>query len=88
MRQIFVILLLLFIISSCTESNEVEKYDYTIINNSGVTVDLIPYDREYNINIQNKITLLNGQKINKKLDVHAPYNNKLSMASLILDPYF
>jgi hypothetical protein len=83
----YILLVLSILFYSCTDQGEVKKYDYTIINNSGVTVELIPYDREYNINIQNKKTLLNGEKINQKLDVYPPYNGRLGMSSLIWDPY-
>jgi hypothetical protein len=79
----YILLIFVALFYSCTDQGEVKKYDYTIINNSGVTVDIIPYDEENDINIQNKRTLLDGEKINKKLDVYPPYNDNLSLSGVL-----
>ena len=60
---------------------EKQKYDYTIVNNSGYTVNLIPYYYNGPKDLNHKITLNNGQSINKKLDVYPPYNDNLHFIS-------
>jgi hypothetical protein len=60
------LIIMLFGLLGCgPESNEEIKYDYSIINNSGVTVEIIPYKNSVK-QIHNKVTLQNGAIFNKK----------------------
>ena len=63
MRKIFLISTF-YILFGCTE--EGKTYYYTITNNSGVTTEIIPYTQQGDLLLGKKITLLNGQSINKK----------------------
>ncbi len=72
---IFIILLL----SRCTEQGEVRNYNYTITNNSGVMVEMIPYfsgvkDGNY------KVIINNGEKFNKTYTDRPPYKGLLMFA--------
>jgi hypothetical protein len=63
MRKIFLISIF-YILFGCTE--EGKTYYYTITNNSGVNVEIIPYTQQGDLILGKKTTLLNGQSINKK----------------------
>jgi hypothetical protein len=63
MKKIFLISTF-YILFGCTE--EGKTYYYTITNNSGVTVEIIPYTQQGDLLLGKKITLLNGKSINKK----------------------
>ena len=67
---LFLLLILLF--SSCTEQGGDRNHNYTIINNSSVEIEIIPY---YNgmKNISNKVILNNADKINKTFTDTPPY---------------
>jgi hypothetical protein len=63
MKKIFLISIFT-ILFGCTE--EGKTYYYTITNNSGVTIEIIPYTQQGNLILSKKMILLNGQSINKK----------------------
>ena len=75
-----IIIILLGLLGCGPESNEEKKYDYSVVNNSGVTVEIRPLVNGVK-EINNKITLENGKVLNKKLTDHAPYGG-FSMGSL------
>lgn len=62
-----IILLIVFTIFSvgCV-TEEGKTYYYTIENNSGVTVEIIPYSQQGELLPNKKIILMNGQNISKK----------------------
>lgn len=73
----------LFGLLSCwPESSEEKHYDYSVVNNSGVTVEIIPY-MDGNQKINNKVILQNNQIYNKKYTDHAPYGG-FSMGSVFV----
>jgi hypothetical protein len=43
-----------------------KTYNYTIQNNSGVDVEIIPYSQQGELLLNKKITLLKGQSVSKK----------------------
>jgi hypothetical protein len=74
----------LFGLLSCgPESSEEKHYDYSVVNNSGVTVEIIPYVNGMK-EVNNKVTLQNGEIFNKKYTDHAPYSGGLSMRNIFI----
>ena len=74
------LIIILFGLLGCgPESNEEKKYDYSVVNNSGVAVEIIPY-MDGNKKIDNKKVLQNSQIYNRKYTDHAPYGG-FSMGS-------
>lgn len=69
---------IIVLFSRCTEQGEDRKYNYTITNNSGVIIEMIPY---YNgvKDIANKVILKNTDKINKIFTDTPPYGGGLLM---------
>lgn len=79
------ILLFTFIVMACgPESTLEKKYDYSIINTSGVTVQIIPYTWDVK-QVTDQVTLENNQIFNKKETVYAPYTGGLWMPSLFIE---
>ncbi|MEN9913819.1 MAG: hypothetical protein RL528_553 [Bacteroidota bacterium] len=74
---IFIILLL----SRCTEQGEDRYYNYTITNNSGVMVEMIPYFSGVK-NLNYKITINNGGNINETYTDKPPYTGGLVMDAI------
>ncbi|HEX8574821.1 MAG TPA: hypothetical protein VF677_00860 [Flavobacterium sp.] len=77
MKKIWAIALLLNILGCGTDQGGEKKYDYTIINNSGARVELVPFINGVN-RIDRKITLENGAQFNKKHTDYPIYNNPLN----------
>ncbi|MCG7281182.1 hypothetical protein MHJ94_07725 [Chryseobacterium taklimakanense] len=63
-KIIFFLIITSFLVGCVTE--EGKTYYYTIQNNSGVTVEIIPYSQQGELLPNKKIILLNGQNISKK----------------------
>ncbi|MGZ9675187.1 hypothetical protein [Flavobacterium sp. GNP001] len=63
MKKLISILILL-VIYGCTEDGK--TYYYTITNNSGVTVEIIPYSQQGVLLLGKKVILLNGESLSKK----------------------
>ena len=83
MKKISLIIIIVFIILSCTDQGARKNYDYTITNNSGVTVEIIPYYEQGGIDLSKKIILQNGQSLNANKQVHPLESLPLTMAELI-----
>jgi hypothetical protein len=74
---IFIILLL----SRCTEQGEDRYYNYTITNNSGVMVEMIPYFNGVK-DVNYKVIINNGDKINETYTDEPPYAGGLVMDAI------
>lgn len=76
------LIIVFFGLLSCgPESSEEKHYDYSVVNNSGVTVEIIPYVNGVK-EVNNKVTIQNGASFNKKYTDYAPYGGTLSMRNL------
>lgn len=64
MKKIISIAILSLNFIGCV-NEEGKTYNYTITNNSGVTVELIPYTQQGELILNKKLVLSNGQSINK-----------------------
>jgi hypothetical protein len=69
---------MIFLLSRCTEQGEDRKYNYTITNNSGVMIEIIPYYSGAK-DITNKVILNNADKIDKTFTDTPPYGGGLLM---------
>ncbi len=77
------IIIILFGLLGCgPESNEEKNYDYSVVNKSGVIVEIIPY-MDGNKKNDNKQVLQNNQIFNKKYTDYAPYSG-FSMGTLFI----
>lgn len=65
MKKIISFLIILISFIGCV-TEEGNTYYYTIQNNSGVTVEIIPYSQQGDLLPNKKTVLLNGQSISKK----------------------
>jgi hypothetical protein len=83
MKNLFFIFPLLLLSRCGTDQVEKKIYNYTITNNSGVTVEIVPYDNNGALELSKKTTLFNGQKINTEKKVHPLDGTRLSMMELI-----
>lgn len=88
MRKLLILTVIL-IATGCTifegtdQGKEKITYDYTITNNSGVIIEIIPYDRAGNKDLSKKITLLNGKSLNKQAIFNKDTSERLTMPGLI-----
>jgi hypothetical protein len=74
---LFIFMVLLF--SRCTEQGEDRKYNYTVTNNSGAVIEMIPYFTGVK-DINYKVTINNGEKFNKTYTDRPPYKGLLMFA--------
>jgi hypothetical protein len=70
MKKIVSIIIVVLLATSCTDQGGYKDYDYTIINNTGVVVEIVPYDINGVIEVNKKVTIGIGEKINRKKRVH------------------
>ncbi|WP_016990507.1 hypothetical protein [Flavobacterium sp. ACAM 123] len=77
---LFIFIVLLF--SRCTEQGEDRKYNYTITNNSGVIIEMIPYFSGKK-DVKYKITINNDEKFNKVYTDQPPYTGGLVMDAIL-----
>ncbi len=73
---LFIFIVLLF--SKCTEQGEDRKYNYTVTNNSGAVIEMIPYFSGVK-DMNNKVIIKNGEKFNKTYTDRPPYKGGLVM---------
>jgi hypothetical protein len=73
---LFIFIVLLF--SRCTEQGEDRKYNYTVTNNSGAVIEMIPYFSGVK-DMNNKVIIKNGEKFNKTYTDRPPYKGGLVM---------
>jgi hypothetical protein len=74
---------LIFLFSKCgTDQGEARKYDYSIINSSGVVIEIIPYSNGIKYN-DRKIILNNNQLINKVETIYPPYGGGIRTISAL-----
>lgn len=66
MKKNVIIAILSLVFMGCV-TEEGTTYNYTITNNSGVTVEIIPYTQQGELLLSKKIVLSNGQSIKKKV---------------------
>ena len=70
------------LLCSCgPDMGEVRRYDYSVVNNSGVSVEVIPYSDGI-VRIDKKVILNNAQKINK-IDIDYPPYGELRMINVL-----
>jgi hypothetical protein len=90
MRKLLFLIIIAVTFAGCwpwPEGGENKKYNYTIINNSGVTVEITPYlDKLKDINY--KVILKPNEKINKTLADRPPYAGPLTMYSLPFPKFY
>jgi hypothetical protein len=70
MKKIVSIIIVALLAASCTDQGDFKDYDYTIINNSGVVVEIVPYNENGVIEVNKRVTIGIGEKINKIKRVH------------------
>ncbi len=85
MKKLILLIVASIIIYACDPRPNID-YDYSIINNSGTTLTIIPYVNG-NKDLQNAITLNQGDKINKKYTKIDPSDGGYSMANLLNSDY-
>jgi hypothetical protein len=83
MKKLLLLICASITICACDPRPNIE-YHYSIVNNSGKTVTIIPYING-NKNLQNAITLNQGDAINKKYTKIEPGTGGYSMAYLLPD---
>jgi hypothetical protein len=76
-----IIIILLGLLGCGPESNEEKKYDYSVVNNSGYIVEIIPYFNGVK-ETSKKVIIQNGDIFNKKFTDYAPYSGGLSMTGI------
>ena len=81
MKKLLLLISASLIICAC-EPGHIIDYNYTIINNSGKTVTIIPYVNG-NKDLQNAIKLNQGDKIHKKYRYTPPGGAGYSMSNLL-----
>ncbi|MBB1193019.1 hypothetical protein DNC80_04965 [Flavobacterium sp. SOK18b] len=67
----------------CCVSEDSKNYDYSIFNNSGVTVVIVPYGTDGMRDLSKKVVLSNNEKISLKRFVYYPAPHFLDMAEVI-----
>ncbi|MBB1193021.1 hypothetical protein DNC80_04975 [Flavobacterium sp. SOK18b] len=80
MKKLLMLISAIIIISGC-EPGSVIDYDYTIVNDSGKKVVLIPYIGGVK-EVQNAITLQQNEKFNKKYIYYPPGAKGYNMSNL------
>ena len=73
MKKIILIVLTTVFYSCGTDQGDPIFYNYTITNNSGATVEIIPFNRQGDKVNNKKIILLNNQSINQNFKDLGPY---------------
>jgi hypothetical protein len=73
---LFIFIILVF--SKCTEQGEDRKYNYTVTNNSGAMIEMIPYYGGTK-DITNKVTINISDEINKTYTDRPPYGGAFRM---------
>ncbi len=68
-----------------TDQEETKYFDYSIKNNSGSKIDLVPYFNGQ-ANYSLKVSLAKDGIINLKKEVKPPYNDGLLMSSFFVTP--
>ena len=81
MKTIILIVLATVFCSCGTDQGEARRYDYSVINNSGVSIEVIPYSDGL-VKIDKKVVLNNAQKINK-IDIDYPPYGELRMINVL-----
>lgn len=83
MKQLTNIIVLLLLIGCGTDQGEERKYNYNILNKSGLTVEIIPYYGGIK-KIENKIIINNNNFINKTYTEVPPYQGGLTMGNFFI----
>ena len=78
-----IIFILMPICFWCCVNEDSKNYNYSIINNSGVTVVIVPYGVDGVRDLSKKILLSNNEKISLKRNVTYPAPDFLDMAEVI-----
>ena len=84
MKNYFLIILTTLIYSCGTDLDGEKNYNYSIINNSGVKVELIPTFNGIK-SLEKKVDLENGAVFNKKHTDYPIYTSPLSIPSMFND---
>jgi hypothetical protein len=82
MKKLFLIISVSLILCGCPDNGDSIEYKYSIVNNSGKTIEIIPFFTNVK-DISNKILITNGNRLEKKLISDPPYNSDLSMKKII-----
>ena len=70
----YLIIAIIFLAYGCgTDQGPTKIYNYTISNKSGYSIEIIPYNRQGNKEIDKKIILLNNQSLNQIHRDNPPY---------------
>lgn len=83
MKKLLILLPICFILQACPDMGDSIDYDYTIVNNSGKTITMIPYVNGV-IDTQNVINLPQGGKLNKKYTYKPPGAAGYSMSQFFI----
>ena len=86
MKKLLLLIPISIILCSCPDMGESKHYKYTIANNSGTNIEIIPYISGVK-NINQKKIISNGDSLQKELEVQPPYTSGLTMRHLITDSY-
>jgi hypothetical protein len=84
MKKLLLFIILAISFTGCwpwPEGGEIKKYNYTVINNSGVTVEVIPYYNDVK-DLSNKVIIINSDKINFKYTSSPPSQGFLRMSEV------
>ena len=83
MRKLLLLLIpASIILCGCPDKGDSIKYNYSILNNSGNTVEIVPFFTNVK-DLRKKIIITNGNKVEKIIISEPPYNSDLSMKKLI-----
>ncbi len=82
MKKLLLLISASFILCGCPDEGDSIEYKYSIVNNSGKTIEIIPLFSNVK-ELNKKIIIENGNKLEKKIISGAPYNSDLSLEKII-----
>ncbi len=78
MKKIILIVVTIIVCSCGTDQGEARRYDYSVINNSSVSIEIIPYIN--GIKNSNETIFINDKGLINKIDIdYPPYNGGFRM---------
>jgi hypothetical protein len=86
MKKIFILLLTISIWGCGTDQGESRTYDYSVINNSGGTIEIIPYENGIKREDRKRV-LVNTQKVNKQITIFPPSGGGFRMITTLFPDF-